>query len=59
MDWIGVIAFIAGIILILIGVGLALNLPAVMQFVEEILGILCIILGIIAAIFGVKLIKSV
>jgi len=59
MDWIGVIALLAGIILICIGIGLVFNLPAMMQFVEEIIGGLCVVLGIVAVFFGTKLLRSV
>lgn len=59
MDWIGVIAVLAGIILIIIGAGLVFNLPALMQFVEEVIGALCILLGAVALLFGAKLLRSV
>jgi len=59
MDWIAAIAFIAGIILIIIGIAFVLNLPAIMTLIEEIVGVLCILLGIVAIIFGTKLVKSV
>ena len=59
MDWIAVIAIISGIILLIIGIALIFNLSLLMQLVEEILGALCVILGVVALIFGSKLLKSV
>jgi hypothetical protein len=59
MDWLAAIAFIAGIILLIIGISLVFHLSAVMAFLQEILGVLCLILGVIALIFGTKLARSV
>lgn len=59
MDWIGIGAVIVGIFLVVIGLGLVFNLPAITQFVEAIFGVLCIILGLIGVFFGAKLLRSV
>jgi len=59
MDWIALISFIAGIILLIIGIALLFNLPAIMLFFEKIVGLLFVILGIVALVFGWKLVKSV
>lgn len=58
MDWIAAVALIAGIILLIIGVGFLLNLSAIMTLFEEIFGLFCIILGIVALFFGFKLVKT-
>jgi len=58
MDWIGVITLIGGIALIAIGIALAFNLPAIMFLVEEMVGVLAIILGVIMIFFGSKLVKA-
>jgi len=58
MDWIGVIALLAGIIMVGIGIALALNLPAIMFLVEELVGVLAIILGVIMIFFGSKLVRT-
>lgn len=59
MDWLAATAFIAGIILLIIGGSLVLHLPAVLMFLQEILGFLCLALGVLALFVGVKLIRSV
>jgi hypothetical protein len=59
MDWLAAISYIAGIILLIIGVSLVFHLSAVLSFVQEILGILCLILGVVALVFGTKLARSV
>ncbi len=59
MDWIGIGAVVIGVFLVVIGLGLVFDLPAITQFVEAIFGILCIILGLIGVFFGAKLLKSV
>ena len=59
MDWIAFIAFIAGIILVIIGIALLFNLPAIMHFFEKIVGLLCVLLGVVSIVFGWKLFKSV
>jgi hypothetical protein len=59
MDWIAAISFIAGILLIIVGIALVFNLPMIMLFFEKIVGIVCVILGLVALVFGWKLIKSV
>lgn len=59
MDWIAAISFIAGILLIIVGIALVFNLPVIMLFFEKIVGIVCVILGLVALFFGWKLVKSV
>jgi hypothetical protein len=59
MDWLAAISYIAGIILLVIGVSLVFHLSAVLSFMQEILGILCLILGAVALVFGTKLARSV
>jgi len=59
MDWIAFISFIAGIILVIVGIALLFNLPAIMHFFEKIVGLLCVLLGIVALTFGWKLVRSV
>jgi hypothetical protein len=59
MDWIAAISFIAGILLIIVGIALVFNLPVIMLFFEKIVGIVCVILGFVALVFGWKLVKSV
>jgi hypothetical protein len=59
MDWIAFISFIAGIILLIIGIALLFNLPAIMLFFEKIVGLLFVLLGIVALVFGWKLVRSV
>jgi uncharacterized membrane protein HdeD (DUF308 family) len=58
MDWIATIAFIAGIITIIIGIALLFNLSMVIQIMDKIFGAFCIIFGVAAIVFGYKLIKS-
>lgn len=58
MDWIAAVALIAGIILLIIGAGFVLNLDQVISLFEEIFGLLCIILGVLALYFGFKLIRT-
>ncbi len=59
MDWLAATAFIAGIILLILGGSLVLHLPAVLTFMQEILGFLCLALGALALFVGVKLIRSI
>jgi hypothetical protein len=59
MDWIAFISFIVGIILVIIGIAFLFNLSAIMLFFEKIIGFLCLLLGIVAIVFGWKLVKSV
>jgi hypothetical protein len=59
MDWIAAISFIAGILLIIVGIALVFNLPMIMLFFEKIVGIVCVVLGLVALVFGWKLVKSV
>lgn len=59
MDWLGIGALIVGIFLVVIGIGLVFDLPAITQFVEAIFGVLCIILGLIGVFFGAKLLRSI
>ena len=59
MDWIAVISFIAGIVLVIIGIALIINMPVIMVLFEKIVGALCVLLGAVALIFAWKLIKSV
>jgi hypothetical protein len=59
MDWIAVISFIAGIVLVIIGIALIINIPVIMVLFEKIVGALCILLGAVALIFAWKLIKIV
>lgn len=59
MDWIAVISFIAGIVLVVIGIALILNMSMIMVLFEKIVGALLILLGVVALIFAWKLIKSV
>ncbi|MBP1929187.1 hypothetical protein J2741_001734 [Methanolinea mesophila] len=59
MDWIAVISFIAGIVLVVIGIALILNMSMIMVLFEKIVGALCVLLGAVALIFAWKLIKSV
>jgi hypothetical protein len=59
MDWIAVISFIAGIVLVIIGIALIINMPVIMVLFEKIVGVLCVFLGAVALIFAWKLIKSV
>ncbi len=59
MDWIALIAFIVGIILVILGIAFLFNLSAIMLFFEKIIGFLCILLGVVALFFGWKLVKSV
>ena len=59
MDWLAATAFIAGIILLILGGSLVFNLPAVLMFMQEILGVLCLALGVLALFVGVKLIRSI
>lgn len=59
MDWIAFILFIAGIILVILGAALLFDLPVIMNFFEKIAGVLCIFLGIVALVFGWKLVRSV
>jgi hypothetical protein len=59
MDWIAVISFIAGIVLVIIGIALIFNMPVIMVLFEKIVGALCVLLGAVALIFAWKLIKSV
>ena len=59
MDWIAVISFIAGIVLVIIGIALIFNMPVIMMLFEKIVGALCVLLGAVALIFAWKLIKSV
>lgn len=59
MDWIAVISFIAGIVLVIIGIALIVNMPVIMVLFEKIVGALCVLLGAVALIFAWKLIKSV
>ncbi len=58
MDWIAAIAFIAGIITIIVGIALLFNLSIIIQIMDKIFGIFCIAFGIVAITFGYKLIKS-
>jgi hypothetical protein len=58
MDWIAAVALIAGIILLIIGVGFVLNLDQIISLFEEIFGLLCIVLGVLALYFGFKLIRT-
>jgi uncharacterized membrane protein HdeD (DUF308 family) len=59
MDWIAAIAFIAGIVTIIVGIALLFNLSLVIQIMDKIFGVFCIVFGVSAIIFGYKLIKSV
>jgi hypothetical protein len=59
MDWIAVISFIAGIVLVIIGIALIFNMPVIMVLFEKIVGALCVLLGAVALIFAWKLIKIV
>lgn len=59
MDWIALVAFVAGIILLILGGSLVLNLPVIIGFFQAIMGFLCIMLGIVSVFFGWKLIKAV
>ena len=59
MDWIALLSLIAGIILVIVGIALLFNLPVIMLFFEKIVGFLCVLLGIVALIFGWKLVRSV
>ena len=59
MDWIALVSFIAGIILLILGGSLVLNLPVIIGFFQAIMGFLCIMLGIVSVFFGWKLIKAV
>lgn len=59
MDWIALISFIVGIILVILGIAFLFNLSAIMLFFEKIIGFLCILLGVVALFFGWKLVKSV
>jgi len=59
MDWIALVAFIAGIILLILGGSLVLNLPVIIGFFQAIMGFLCILLGVVAVFFGWKLMKTV
>jgi hypothetical protein len=59
MDWIALLSFIAGIILVIVGIALLFNLPVIMAFFEKIVGLLCLLLGIVALFFGWKLVRSV
>lgn len=59
MDWIALLSLIAGIVLVIIGIALLFNLPVIMLFFEKIVGLMCLLLGIVALVFGWKLVKSV
>jgi hypothetical protein len=59
MDWIALVAFVAGIILLILGISLVFNLPAIMDFFQKIMGFLCLLLGAVSIFFGYKLMKSV
>lgn len=59
MDWIALLSLIAGIILVIVGIALLFNLPVIMLFFEKIVGFMCVLLGIVALIFGWKLVRSV
>jgi ABC-type siderophore export system fused ATPase/permease subunit len=59
MDWIALISFIVGIILVIIGIAYLFNLSAIMLLFEKIIGFLCVLLGITALFFGWKLVKNV
>lgn len=59
MDWIALVAFIAGIILLILGGSLVFNLPVIIGFFQTIMGFLCILLGVVAVFFGWKLTRNV
>jgi hypothetical protein len=59
MDWIALVSFIAGIILVVLGIALLLDLSAIVQFFTRIVGFLCVLLGVVALAFGWRLVKSV
>lgn len=58
MDWLGTIALILGIILIILGLGMTFSISAITIILEKFMGVLALILGIILAVGGYMIVRE-
>lgn len=58
MDWLGIISLIIGITLIVFGIGITFSIDAVTIIVEEFLGFVAILFGILLAAGGYMLVRE-
>ncbi|WOF16672.1 MFS transporter permease [Methanoplanus sp. FWC-SCC4] len=58
MDWLGTIALLIGVLLIILGVGMTFSVELITVIVEKFLGVIAIIFGLILAIGGAMIIRE-
>jgi uncharacterized membrane protein len=55
MDYLGLGSLIVGILFLLTGISLIFNIPEIMPWVEELAGLISLIIGIALTYFGYRL----
>ena len=58
MDWLGAIALILGLILIILGVGMTFSLEIITMIMDKFLGVIAIVFGLILAIGGAMIVRE-
>jgi len=58
MDWLGVISVLLGIMLIILGVGMTFRIDVITVVVEQFLGVIAIIFGVILLSGGYMIVKQ-
>lgn len=58
MDWLGAIALLLGVILIILGVGMTFSLEIITMIMDKFLGIIAIVFGLILAVGGAMIVKG-
>lgn len=57
MDYLGLGALIVGILFILTGIGLIFNIQEIMPWIEELAGVIALLIGLALSYFGYRLIS--
>lgn len=58
MDWLGAISVLLGIMLIILGVGMTFSIDIIKTIVEQSLGVIAIIFGVILLSGGYMIVKQ-
>ncbi|MBN2734947.1 MAG: MFS transporter permease [Methanomicrobiaceae archaeon] len=58
MDWLGTIALLIGIILIILGIGMTFSIELITMIMDKFLGLIAIVFGLILVIGGSMIVRE-
>ncbi|MBP2133826.1 uncharacterized membrane protein HdeD (DUF308 family) [Methanomicrobium sp. W14] len=58
MDWLGTIALLLGVILIILGIGMTFHIAIVELVMTSFMGVIAIIFGLILAVGGAMIVRG-